>query len=415
MRRFEKVSPSLDEEFLCRWGRLFKDRRAQRAPSGFPVNPDGPAPDPALAAEFYRKAIDKCDRAYQIRVGTLPGHNRGNPPVSDPRLSDPLAGRHPAGPTLLESGQLARYAPRRPTPLRTREQDDDEVGSGTRPRPAKPICSGRSRTRRPVSTARHAGARTSGPTPAETMRGRSTTSSSASQPRRPCPAALRPACFILHGSSEPYGGGRKSSGFRWARRCPTASDRRMSLRITCHTFGTVHASVFARHGPPLRSLLDEHAAIPEVRLAAVAITRGPEFFTVFNPKWGAFTLPMTKRRVWTDPEVPAADHEEDPLHAASARRPRRWDGPSPPSSSPGPVELVELQPFQQSDRDGVWKLFRFDVFRMELPGGVTRAGGRSAPSAWLTLDHLRSHQPVSPTAVRIVEAIHASAVLRGER
>ena len=115
---------------------------------------------------------------------------------------------------------------------------------------------------------------------------------------------------------------------------------------------------------------------PEVRLAAVAITRGPEFLTVFNPKWCAFTLPMTKRRVWTDPEVPAADHEEDPLHAALCAVAEVLARPFAPFEFPGPVELVELQPFQQSDRDGVWKLYRFDVFRMELPGGRHPLAGR---------------------------------------
>jgi hypothetical protein len=36
--------------------------------------------------------------------------------------------------------------------------------------------------------------------------------------------------------------------------------------------------------------------MPDV--AVTVITRGQQILAVYNPDWGDFTLPMTKRRVW---------------------------------------------------------------------------------------------------------------------
>ena len=86
-----------------------------------------------------------------------------------------------------------------------------------------------------------------------------------------------------------------------------------------------------------------------------------------------------------------------------------------PSELPRELELPELQPFQQGDRDGLWKSYRFEVFHLAVGPDKAPSPAGSVPIAWLTLEELRTVQPVSPTAIRIVEAVEAAAVLRGER
>ena len=75
LRSLEKSFLNLDEEFLCRWGRLFKDHGDQYMP--LPCsNPRGRAPDMVLAEAFYRKSLAKYDQAYRIRFGHYPGINK---------------------------------------------------------------------------------------------------------------------------------------------------------------------------------------------------------------------------------------------------------------------------------------------------------------------------------------------------
>lgn len=70
----EHAFPNLDEETLCRWGRLLKDRGDVyvRLPWS---DPDGLPPDREMAEVFYRKALEKYELAYQIRSGHYPGIN----------------------------------------------------------------------------------------------------------------------------------------------------------------------------------------------------------------------------------------------------------------------------------------------------------------------------------------------------
>ena len=42
---------------------------------------------------------------------------------------------------------------------------------------------------------------------------------------------------------------------------------------------------------------------PEVDVAVALIVRRERILTTYNPRWGAFTLPMSKRRSWNDPNV----------------------------------------------------------------------------------------------------------------
>jgi hypothetical protein len=74
LKSLEKSFLNLDEEFLCRWGRLFKDRGDEYTALPWSM-PAGRAPDPVLAEAFYRRSLAKYDQAYRIRFGHYPGVN----------------------------------------------------------------------------------------------------------------------------------------------------------------------------------------------------------------------------------------------------------------------------------------------------------------------------------------------------
>ncbi len=98
LRRFERDAPGLDEEFLCRWGRLFKDSGDRQA--------RGSPPEITLAEEFYRKALEKYDRAYQIRSGHYPGINKATLLLVLAALA-PTPPGSPPSPDLQASADLA--------------------------------------------------------------------------------------------------------------------------------------------------------------------------------------------------------------------------------------------------------------------------------------------------------------------
>jgi tetratricopeptide (TPR) repeat protein len=105
LKSLEKTFSNLDEELLCRWGRLFKDRGDSyvRLPWS---NPDGLPPDPDLAAHFYRRSLEKYDQAYRIRSGHYPGINKATLLLILGSLKPPAPGGSPC-PVLLESAELA--------------------------------------------------------------------------------------------------------------------------------------------------------------------------------------------------------------------------------------------------------------------------------------------------------------------
>ena len=75
LHTLEKLFLNLDEEFLCRWGRLFKDRGDEYTSLPW-SKPGGRVSDLVLAEAFYRKSLAKYDHAYRIRFGHYPGINK---------------------------------------------------------------------------------------------------------------------------------------------------------------------------------------------------------------------------------------------------------------------------------------------------------------------------------------------------
>jgi hypothetical protein len=143
--------------------------------------------------------------------------------------------------------------------------------------------------------------------------------------------------------------------------------------------------------------MSEPTDFPVVDVAVTLITRGGRVLAVYNPRWGAFTLPMTRRRDWHDPAVAASHHGEDWADAA-ARAAAEWLGrtcdPKPLLDDPGG--------YQQSDRDGAWKRYHFQTFQVALADDPALAPG--AVVEWLTPAELLSptRRPISPTARHLI-------------
>ena len=152
----------------------------------------------------------------------------------------------------------------------------------------------------------------------------------------------------------------------------------------------------------------------DVEVAVVIISLGGRSLTVFNQPWGAFSLPMTKRRVWDDPEIPPAHHAED-WEAAACRAVGECLGQTLRVGSLTDLNAqldFSLAPYRQSDRDGVWKKYHFRVFRYDLPAG---APVPMVPAQWLLPSELvdKKRHPISPTARFLIENVEGHAKLRG--
>jgi hypothetical protein len=155
------------------------------------------------------------------------------------------------------------------------------------------------------------------------------------------------------------------------------------------------------------------AAKPTKPLTEVAITlirRGAkkdQILAHYSPNWDAFTLPMTKRRKYFDPDVDSEARLEDWLDAA-ARAASEVLG-----RTCSPTALLEdfLPEHEQSGRDGKWRLYRFRVFEVVLRDGESLPAGQTVE--WLTTDQFLdpNRRPISPTARHVIRYLMAEQVL----
>ena len=75
LKILEHTFANLDEESLCRWGRLFKDRGDDCLELPGAISHRF-APNRDRAEAFYRRSLQKYDEAYRIRSGHYPGINK---------------------------------------------------------------------------------------------------------------------------------------------------------------------------------------------------------------------------------------------------------------------------------------------------------------------------------------------------
>jgi hypothetical protein len=149
---------------------------------------------------------------------------------------------------------------------------------------------------------------------------------------------------------------------------------------------------------------------PLVDVAVVLIARQGRLLLDYNPRWHAFTLPMSGLHD-RPPATPKADPApERPLDAALRAAAEVLGRPHPE----GALTAVDadLQPFQQSERDGRWKRYTYRVFALTLAAGEEPRPVPGHHAAWLKPDELGDAHPVSPTVAHILGGIEASLLRR---
>jgi len=128
---------------------------------------------------------------------------------------------------------------------------------------------------------------------------------------------------------------------------------------------------------------------------AVCLIRSPHHvLAAYNLQWETFTLPMTKRRRWQDPDVPIRFREEEWVDAA-ARAAAEWLGRT---LRPSPLFLLDVAEYQQSDRAGLWQRYHFQVFSVTLEAEPAVVPGKIVE--WLRPDDFLDDErrPISSTA-----------------
>ncbi len=148
---------------------------------------------------------------------------------------------------------------------------------------------------------------------------------------------------------------------------------------------------------------------PLVDVAAVLIldATGKKLLVDYNPRWGGFSLPMTKLGA-VPAAVPQGASAPEPADRAAVRAASEVLG-RPIAPADRPVRLNhDVPPYHQSGNDGEWKRYHYHLFALKaaftpqpLPGHV---------AVWLTPDELASHEPVSPTARHVLNAVPIAAV-----
>ncbi len=169
--------------------------------------------------------------------------------------------------------------------------------------------------------------------------------------------------------------------------------------------------------------------MPEAQVAVVIIAFGKEILLPFNPKWGAFSLPMTKRRKWFDPNFGGQERLEE-WRAAAVRASAEVLGRTFDQNEL-PVPLADLKDLQQMEPDsglvgylkdliivdfkpsvreqGLWKRYELHIFALALGQKETPATGMAAE--WLAPPDYKKRHPISPTATRILDHLAHKGLL----
>ena len=157
---------------------------------------------------------------------------------------------------------------------------------------------------------------------------------------------------------------------------------------------------------------------PDVQVAVVVVMCGDRILTYYNPRWEAFTLPMTK---WQpqEPWINAA------ARAAAECLGRPLDEseiiPVPDFSVPHALQKAfDADPYlhvdiaQQSLRNGVERIYHFKVFTVNLKAEGPLADG--CIGGWLTIDEmLEGHQrPLSPSVEPLIRQFVGQGILGGK-
>ena len=145
-----------------------------------------------------------------------------------------------------------------------------------------------------------------------------------------------------------------------------------------------------------------NALLPVVETAAVLIIRDGAILVAFNERWGAFSLPMTKRRSWAAPNVKDTGERVEDWEDAATRAAAECLGTT---LTKGPTFMAELAEFQQSDRDSEWKRYHLRAYRFDVDSDAEGCGRPIVE--WLSADELldENRKPLSPTTRYIINEL----------
>jgi hypothetical protein len=143
------------------------------------------------------------------------------------------------------------------------------------------------------------------------------------------------------------------------------------------------------------------AILPQVPVAVTLIMFGGDLLLVYNPRWRAFTLPMTKRRCWPNPDGGCEAFSES-WEDAAMRNMAEWLGRT--FTAP-PQHVLDLEACQHSGRDLRTRQYHFRLFA----ASADRADERVvwAPTECLSPDEILdpARRPVSETARLLVRSL----------
>jgi hypothetical protein len=148
----------------------------------------------------------------------------------------------------------------------------------------------------------------------------------------------------------------------------------------------------------------EETQLPIVNVAVTLIVHDNKILMVWNAKWGAFSLPMTKRREWHDPRYPASHRGEDWLDAAARAGAECLGRTCAPD-----LVLDNIGEWNQSDRDGAWKRYQFQVFKLSVSDPAALVPGTAVE--WLTPTEILNRRPISPTARYVIGKLQEAGKL----
>jgi hypothetical protein len=146
---------------------------------------------------------------------------------------------------------------------------------------------------------------------------------------------------------------------------------------------------------------------PTVEAVALLLTQGEKTLAIFNPNWGAFTLPMSKRKQFRDSVVSHAARPEDWGRAAARVAAEVLGRSFAPNEFP--KALCEIKDFEQSDADGVWKLYTIQVFSLQLEEGTALTP--RGVTEWMSVADFKGREPVTHTARFLFDRLSEKGLL----
>ena len=147
--------------------------------------------------------------------------------------------------------------------------------------------------------------------------------------------------------------------------------------------------------------------LPSVDVGVAVIVRGDKILSVYNHKWGSFTLPMSKLRKWQDPQAGSGVRFEAGQQAACRAAAETLGRTLTVEPETAGVDVT----LAQSDSDLLWKRYSFRVFKFEFKGAVRTAPG--VISEWLTKNQFLDPKrwPISDTARHLVRLLAEHEVI----